>query len=303
MLFGHRVEDGELVGHRAVPNAWHAARGRVDVAYDRYPSQTDPEGHRALREGLGHTPIANPFSLTLLCRDKIGTQRVLESAKLPTSEIVTDPADFQDALTDWGAAYLKPQFGSFGRGIHRVLPGDSTPATGPGAVAGHAEPLFLQRAIVPLEPWRGVACRVLCQRTGPDSWWVGPPVVRRSAEDWVVNAARDAEVVPAQQMLPEQVQALTQLSRRTAAALTAEPEGEWLVEVGVDLVIDREGEPIVIEVNSRPRGRLEALAGQDPSAWMAAHVKACCRPLRTLAAAAVLLSAPLPDHHIAHTRP
>jgi len=42
--------------------------------------------------------------------------------------------------------------------------------------------------------------------------------------------------------------------------------------------------PHLIEVNSRPRGRLEALAAQDPSRFEAAHVEACARPLRVLAA-------------------
>jgi glutathione synthase/RimK-type ligase-like ATP-grasp enzyme len=283
VLFGHRVEAGELIGHVAVPGGWRDGRMQVDVAYDRYPSQSDPGGHAALRTGLGDTPIANPYGLTLLCRDKIDTQRVLERAALPVAEITTDPANFQRALNAWGTAYLKPRFGAFGRGIQRVTTGDSTPATGPGAVPGQLEPLFLQRAIPPLAPWRGVACRVLCQRTSADTWWVGPPVARRSANDWVVNAARRAEVVPASQMLPDQLDALVELSRRTAAAMAAQREGAWLVELGVDLVINDRGEPIVIEVNSRPRGRLEALATQDPQAWMEAHVRACCRPLRYLA--------------------
>ena len=56
-----------------------------------------------------------------------------------------------------------------------------------------------------------------------------------------------------------------------------------LVEVGVDVVIDPHGAPWLIEVNSRPRGRLEVLARLDPARFGHAHVDACARPLRVLA--------------------
>ena len=282
VVFGSTAKDGALIGHRAAPDHWEPATARVTGAYDRYPSQTDPEGYHRLREGLGATPVHNPASLTLLCRDKVGTQRVLETHGLPQPSIETDPDRFADRLTEWGSAYLKPRFGAFGRGVRRVLPGDSLPAVGEGAVPGRTEPLFLQRAIPPLPGWTGIACRVLCQRT-PDGWWVGPVVVRRSTTDWVVNAARGADVVPLNAFLPHLEPQIAALTRSCAQALAAEPDGDGLIELGADIVIGQDHQLAVVEVNSRPRGRLEALAHLSPEAFLEAHVQACCRPLWTIA--------------------
>ncbi len=283
VIFAHRAEGGRAVGFRAAPGRWEPARAEVAAAYDRYPSQTDPEGYAALRDGLGPIPVCNPMAMTLLCRDKVATWGVLARAGVPQPPIETAPERFADRLDAWGSAYLKPRYGAFGRGVRRVVPGDPTPAEGEGAVPGRAEPLFLQRAVPPLDGWRGVACRVLCQRT-PTGWWVGPPVARRSRTDWVVNAARGAEVVALDGFVPGAEAAVRDLARRCAEALAAEPGGERLVEIGADVVVGRGGELAVVEVNSRPRGRLEVLAGLDPAAYREAHVEACCRPIRHTAA-------------------
>ena len=66
---------------------------------------------------------------------------------------------------------------------------------------------------------------------------------------------------------------------------TARQRDMWrfAVEVGVDLVIDSEGVPWLVEVNSRPRGRMEALAAADPGRFLDAHVAACGRPIAALA--------------------
>ena len=74
------------------------------------------------------------------------------------------------------------------------------------------------------------------------------------------------------------------LTQAATAALSASPVGAHALELGLDLVLDPEGEPHLIEVNARPNGRLEVLASQDPTRFATAHLDACLRPLRTLAA-------------------
>ena len=281
LVFGGRASDGVLHGHIARPGRWEPAASGVTAAFDRFNSQTDPAGHAALIDALGGTPVFNTDAFVRLCRDKIATQHAL--GDLPQPEIQTDPTRFAAALEGWGSAYLKPRFGAFGRGVRRVLPGDPLPSRGPGAVPGREEPLFLQRAVDPVAGWRGVTCRILCQRT-PTDWWVGPPVARRSRTDWVVNAARGSDVVPLSAFLPQAVDAVRALTLAAAQRLDRTPAGEGLVEVGVDVALDASLQPWILEVNSRPRGRLEALAGADAETYRAAHVEACCRPLRTLAA-------------------
>jgi glutathione synthase/RimK-type ligase-like ATP-grasp enzyme len=71
-----------------------------------------------------------------------------------------------------------------------------------------------------------------------------------------------------------------------AAAFEGMPEAARMVEAGVDLVLDERMDPWLIEVNSRPRGRLEMLASQRPDAYRLEHIEACARPLRVIAAMA-----------------
>lgn len=282
VVFGSTAQDGALIGHRALPDRYEPVQIEVAAAYDRYPSQTDPTGYAALRDALPDVPVHNPMAMTLLCRDKVATQRALEAHGLPQPAIETDPARFAERLETWGSAYLKPRYGAFGRGVRRVLPGDPLPAEGEGAVPGRIEPLFLQRAVPPLEGWTGIACRILVQRT-PTGWWVGPAVARRSTTDWVVNAARGADVIALRDFLPELEADVSALAESAAIALSQEPHGDRLVEIGADVVIGRDGQLAIVEINSRPRGRLEALAGLSPEDFLEAHVQACCRPLRTIA--------------------
>lgn len=278
VVFGLRAEGGELVGARAVPGRWEPARSRVVAAYCRYPSQSDPEGYARLLAGL-EAPVHNPVAPTLLCRDKVACQHFLEGQGIPQPSIETDPDHFSERLASWGAGFLKPRHGAFGRGVRHVLPGDPLPSRGEGAVPGTEDALFLQAAVPPPHGWAGVSVRVLVQRLG-EGWMAETPAARCSRTDPVVNAARGAEVLPAETLTD--ARALVDLALATAEALSRSPDGDGLIELGVDLAVDRERRPWVIEVNSRPRGRLEALAAHDPR-FVSAHVEACARPLRWLA--------------------
>src|SRR5690606_726444 len=193
-------EGALLVGHRARPGGWEPVRAKVACVYDRFPSQREADRFRALLAGLGATPVANPPALTALCRDKVASQRRLEAAgvRMPPLE---DDADRQAVrLADWGAAFLKPRFGSFGAGVRRVVPGDPLPRRLVGVLPGVHEPAVLQRAVPPLGDFAGVSVRVLCQRAPDGGWAAMAGVARVSADDPVVNHARGAEVRPAEEI-------------------------------------------------------------------------------------------------------
>lgn len=259
---------GDLV---PVPGGWTPRASPVRVQYDRYPAWSDPQGYAAaLRPGV---PLANPAPIDALCRDKVACQRALEAAGVSMPQVEVDPGRFQERLQDWGAGFLKPRFGGLGAGVRRVEPGDPLPVELPGAT-GVLEPSILQRAV---PPWSGAACalRMLVQRD-LQGWHVVPVVARVSDTDPVANVERGAQAVPAIDHLPpDTVAAARDLAVTTAAAL-ADP---WTVELGVDAVVDRAGNPWLIEVNGRPKGRLEALAHAHPERFAQAHLDACVRPL------------------------
>lgn len=281
VVFGHHAEDRRLWGVRARPGAWEVVEGApLAAAYDRFASRSRPEAYHALRAGLGGLPVANPRALLELCTDKLRCQRQLDGLRVP--EVEADPSAFAATLARWGAGFLKPRFGSFGEGVRRVSPGDPLPAH--ASVGGSAQPMILQRAIEPPQPWAGVACRVLVQRHPDGGWRAETPVARCHRSDPVVNAARGASVVPLEQLAPGRAQAVAELAEAAAQRLSALEEGDLLVELGIDVALDADLTPWILEINGRPRGRLGALARLDPAQHAHAHAEACARPLNVLAA-------------------
>jgi hypothetical protein len=170
-----------------------------------------------------------------------------------------------------------------GRGISRVTPGDPLPRQVEGAVRGVLEPTFLQRSVSSPET-SAIAVRQLVQRLANGDWIQLPGVARVATPgEPVANVSKGAIAVPAAQILAGHC--LDTIRRQTALvaqALAEHPDGRWAIEAGVDFAIDPLGNPHLLEVNSRPRGRLEALASELPKVWLTAHIQACARPLRRL---------------------
>ena len=286
VIFGAAPRDGRLRGLLATTNGWRSGELALDAAYDRLPAIGQPELRAAALDGLKGLPVGNPPALIALCRDKLACQLALDAAGvggLPPVE--GDPLRFAERLHDWGAAFHKPRFGSQGVGVRRCGPGEGTPpAEAPGLRSGALEAAILQFAVPPPVGWAGWSLRVLCQRTARGGWACAPTVLRRSRLDPVVNAARGAELAPAEDHLSGSDHRFAQGLALTVAEVLG--DDEVALELGVDLVIDREGQPWVIEVNGRPDGRLTGLARQEPARYAEAAAQAARRPIERLGAIA-----------------
>lgn len=284
VVFGAHVIQRTITGHRAIPGGWEAVSGLpLDAAHDRFPSQVRASTWSQIATELDGLPMSNPMEFTLLCRDKVQSQHALEAQGIQMPDVEAEPNRFEAQLAKWNSGFLKPRYGALGVGVHRVEPGDTMPTMLPGVVPHRPDPAILQRAVQSPSGWAGRTVRVLVQRTETGGWWHGVPVLRQSREDPVCNAARGAQVVAGPAQLDESTLLhIQQLCDAVCAAFDRMPAAKRMVEAGLDLVLDEQHLPHLIEVNSRPRGRMEHLAGIDPSNHRAAHVDACARPLRVL---------------------
>ena len=100
----------------------------------------------------------------------------------------------------------------------------------------------------------------------------------------MVNVRKGAAVMPASQLMPPECLASIREQGLLACEALDSAWGERRgLELGIDFVLDSKWRPTLIEINGRPKGRLEALRMLD-SRWSEEHIEACTLPLRTLAA-------------------
>ncbi len=284
LLFGARPRSARLCGLRATASGWVAEEHDVDAAYDRLPAVAAPALREAALAGLVGLPVGNPPALIDLCRDKLRCQGALDAAGvggLPPVE--GDPARFAARIAEWGVAFHKPRFGSQGVGVRRWTAADGPPPpSAPGLLDAQLDPAILQFAVPPPAGWAGWSLRVLCQRLPDGGWTLAPTVLRRSLTDPVVNAARGAALAPAEDHLQQADHNFARGLALTVAGVLGRDEAA--VELGVDLVVDRDGHPWIVEVNGRPDGRLAGLAKQQPVRYGPAAEQAARRPFERLAA-------------------
>jgi hypothetical protein len=284
IVFGQVVNRGMATGLAVRPDgSWSSVSAPVGMVSMRFPRRSRPEPFAAAFAGLTQgprIPIVNPLEFSDLTADKVATQAAIEGT-VPLPEIETDVGRFQEMLGVWDAAFLKPRYGSLGEGVQYLRAGRAIPEVPPGE-------WLIQRAVSPPRGVAGVALRVLVQRacaTDPATGWVVPSAVARiSDHDPTVSVERGARVTLASDVVdPSALGAVHDDAVAVAVAMSS--AGSWdpldVVEMGVDFVVDQDGRPWVVEVNSIPRGRLAVLAALDPR-LASEHEAAIRRPLRLL---------------------
>lgn len=205
----------------------------------------------ALRE-LG-VRVVNDARAIERCVDKSMTSFLLARAGLPTPTTFTGesrPETAERLAMMTPAGVLKPLFGSQGRGIRRLLPGEPLP--GPDEVDGV---YYLQRFIGDLKAERYRDIRVLVAgKTPVAAMW-------RCAPEWITNIHQGAtgEALSIDERLAD-------LAIRATMAVGAD-------YAGVDLIIDADDRISVLEVNSMPAWKgLQAATGVDVAQALARQV-------------------------------
>ena len=231
----------------------------IDILFDRYPYQKnplkDPLRLRKTKQNIS-IPICNPRDFILLCKDKWKFQKYIEQHDIFMPEISKDC--FGEYIKKWnGQAIAKPRFGSFGIGIELV---NSIPEATRPSVHGF-DPTLIQQYIKPPQGYAGIAIRQLIQRNADRSWTYRTIVARCSKIDPIVNASRGASIERAIDILPKNCCfQIESLSRKIAVTLGK--LSPYIIEVGLDYVIDESYSPIFIEANAQPKGKLRSLVLQ-----------------------------------------
>ncbi len=310
-------QDGTLYATGMSPDlakdAWQPHEQRpVELVYTRFPRTRAPQLladiANACREAK--IPFGNPPEVQDISWDKAKTGRLLQQAGIQIPPWVEDVEEMLSALATWGHAFFKPNTGAFGEDIAfltwdegRVhIEADDTrlsaltPAQATEWLQRHNEPprLFQQAVMSPFSGARGLSIRSLVQATPKGNWSSLPRVARVSSKDPVANAARGAEPLPLVDVLTEQwgAEAASALEQeldtldgqiaetlRQALPVEARP---FVVELGLDYVVDSERQVWVLEINGFPQGRLERLLQLDAERFSYAFERGHLRPLRTL---------------------
>jgi len=185
------------------------------------------------------------------CVDKSMTSFLLHRAGIPTPPTFAGESDAQAA--QWMASVTedrvaKPLFGSQGRGLIRLAPGDALP---PADI--YAGVRYLQRFAGRDSSWRDYRVMVVGKAAAA--------AMLRHGKSWITNVRRGARC--------ETVAATGDLAALSLAAVGAVGADY----AGVDLIEDRSGALLVLEVNSMPAWKgLQSVASCDIASVLARYV-------------------------------
>jgi glutathione synthase/RimK-type ligase-like ATP-grasp enzyme len=200
---------------------------------------------------------------------------------LPKTELFTKKQLLDDFLEQFPVVFIKPIHGSQGRHIFRIKKTESEflldystfmkdmmqhyPST--SALFTVLKERIKMAAIIQqgiaIQTMEGrpVDFRLLCHRIHDSEWRVTSAVARiAQQEQFVANLARGGEIVSIDAVLHEwyernrasqQKMLLKEIALETASVLASEADGLY-GEFGIDLAIDQENKPWIIEVNTKP---------------------------------------------------
>jgi len=264
-----------------------------DVVYDRVGSRVKEatQSHKNARKKLMNLPHIKYFNPSFL--NKWRVHQLLSSEErlhpyLPETQTLNLP-NLKYMLEKYKVLYLKPQNGSLGSGIIKVHqdgqgnirfmaykqgrhPGRADGA--PGLLRStrqirDGKPYIVQQGL-DLAEYQGAAfdIRIIYQKNGQGEWTISKKFVRVAAKgSSVANLARGGRAELSKNVLRsvykrnksviekrnEEIKELCRLVAQTLEHTSRKTYGE----LGLDIGIDKNGNPWLIEVNSKPRKTTE----------------------------------------------
>lgn len=211
---------------------------------------------------------------------------------LPETKLLNGRRTFEDMVNKYNLLFLKPVHGSQGKNIFKVEPKEERFLLDYSTFSGEIEKEYptiqlLYEAIQPrlqkqryiiqqgipllaYEEERPLDFRLLCHRTSETEWGVTSLVARVSSKnEFVSNLSRGGELFKIDKALVDHFEKkailqIDQLLREIAieAALIIDNHTNGIYgEFGIDLAIDKDGKPWIIEINTKPS------KNQDPEGF------------------------------------
>lgn len=267
-----------------------------DVVYDRIGSRIGEgrEKTKYMKARLKRLPYLRYFNPAFLNKWKV--HQILNSHPglkpyLPHTMILNE-VNLEILLSTYPEVYLKPANGSLGSGIIKVktLPSGMLQYIryGGGRRRGQAENpadllkktrefrqdrSYIVQQGLNLATYKGCNfdLRIIYQKNSRGEWQIGKKFARVARPgSAVANMARGGEAVPSRRVFnyifsKEQIEAKNREIKELCfkVASTMERNGDLWGELGLDLGIDKQGHPWLIEVNSKPRKTTETEYSQS----------------------------------------
>lgn len=267
-----------------------------DVIYDRIPSRKAEATAqvRETKQRLQDLPFIKYFNPAFLNKWQV-YQMMLENHELGEYMPETRAlhlADLEVMLERYQVVFLKPCNGSLGKGIIRVRHGpegrlqyvihrtgrlhgsaDNPRELLAQTVKARRGKAYIVQEGLDLMKYRGSAfdIRIIYQKNGSGAWQIGKKFVRVApGGSSISNLSRGGKPEMYKRLMRNLFTksqtaktnlAINDLCQKVAAVLDKQP-GVIYGELGLDIGLGRQGQPYLIEVNSKPRKTTESEASQ-----------------------------------------